>query len=146
MVGGLTAPISKCHVLPELRGIEIYKDRPIFYGLGEFFRQMDIIGLSGMREQLARSVGPPGAPFPVKYESIVAVSRFDDGKLSEVRLHPIELTYNVRMAQRGLPALGFSRNGAAYSHAATGAFRAAGDGHHNRGRSGGHPAVVSRCT
>ena len=27
--------------VPVLRGIEIYKDRPIFYGLGEFFRQMD---------------------------------------------------------------------------------------------------------
>lgn len=88
-----------------LRGIEIYKDRPIFYGLGEFLRQMDIIGLSGMREELARSVGPPGAPFPAKYESIVAVSQFDDGKLSEVRLHPIELTYEVRMAQRGLPRI-----------------------------------------
>jgi poly-gamma-glutamate synthesis protein (capsule biosynthesis protein) len=88
-----------------LRGIEIYKDRPIFYGLGEFFRQMDIIGLSGMRDELARSVGPPGAPFPVKYESIIAVSEFEDGKLSEVRLHPIELTYEVRMAQRGLPRI-----------------------------------------
>ena len=88
-----------------LRGIEIYKDRPIFYGLGEFFRQMDIIGLSGMRQEFSRSVGPVGAPFPVKYESIIAVSQFADGKLSEVRLHPIELTYNVRMAQRGLPRM-----------------------------------------
>ena len=33
------------------------------------------------------------------------MSRFDDGRLFEVRLHPIELTYNVRMAQRGLPRL-----------------------------------------
>ena len=88
-----------------LRGIEIYKDRPIFYGLGEFFRQMDIIGLSGMRQEFSRSVGPVGAPFPVKYESIIAISQFADGKLSEVRLHPIELTYNVRMAQRGLPRM-----------------------------------------
>ena len=31
--------------------------------------------------------------------------RFGGGKLTEVRLHPIELTYNVRMAQRGLPRL-----------------------------------------
>ena len=30
-----------------LRGIEIYKGRPIFYGLGEFFRQMDVVGLVG---------------------------------------------------------------------------------------------------
>ena len=88
-----------------LRGIEIYNDRPIFYGLGEFFRQMDIIVLAGMRQQLARSLGPPGAPFPVKYESIIAVSEFANGKLSEVRLHPIELTDNVRMAQRGLPRI-----------------------------------------
>ena len=65
---------------------------------------MDIVGLSGMRGP-TRSVGPPGAPFPVKYESVVAVSRFGGGKLTEVRLHPIELTYNVRMAQRGLPRL-----------------------------------------
>jgi len=28
-----------------LRGIEIYKNRPIFYGLGEFLRQMDVVGL-----------------------------------------------------------------------------------------------------
>jgi len=33
-----------------LRGIEIYKGRPIFYGLGEFFRQMDVVRLSGMGE------------------------------------------------------------------------------------------------
>jgi poly-gamma-glutamate synthesis protein (capsule biosynthesis protein) len=41
----------------------------------------------------------------VKYESIIAVSEFANGKLSEVRLHPIELTDNVRMAQRGLPRI-----------------------------------------
>lgn len=41
----------------------------------------------------------------MKYESIIAVSEYADGKLTEVRLHPIELTDNVRMAQRGLPRL-----------------------------------------
>ena len=30
-----------------LRGIEIYNGRPVFYGLGEFIRQMDVIGLAG---------------------------------------------------------------------------------------------------
>jgi poly-gamma-glutamate synthesis protein (capsule biosynthesis protein) len=108
-----------------LRGIEIYKGRPIFYGLGEFFRQMDIIGLSGI------SRGQPGADAaagagrgagrgaatpapeaggesspPIKYESIVAVSRFDRGQLSEVRLHPVELTdQGVRLVHRGIPRL-----------------------------------------
>jgi poly-gamma-glutamate synthesis protein (capsule biosynthesis protein) len=82
-----------------LRGIEIYKGRPIFYGLGEFFRQMDVVGLSGMG---GRGRGDENSP-PIKYESIVALSRFARGQLSEVRLHPVLLTEHVRMAHRGLP-------------------------------------------
>ena len=83
-----------------VRGIEIHKGRPIFYGLGEFFRQMDVVGLAG----LGRGRGGSNSP-PIKYESIVALSRFDGGELSELRLHPIELSYDVRMAHRGLPRL-----------------------------------------
>ncbi len=82
-----------------LRGIEIYKGRPIFYGLGELFRQMDVVGLSGMG---GRGRGDENSP-PIKYESIVALSRFARGRLSEIRLHPVLLTENVRMAHRGLP-------------------------------------------
>ena len=83
-----------------LRGIEIYKGRTIFYGLGEFFRQMDVVGLSG----IPRGRGGSNSP-PIKYESVVAVNQFDGGRLSEVQLHPIELTYDVRMAHRGLPRI-----------------------------------------
>ena len=42
---------------------------------------------------------------PIKYESVIAVSRFERGQLTEVRLHPVELTFDVRMAQRGVPRL-----------------------------------------
>ncbi|MGD9905390.1 MAG: CapA family protein [Dehalococcoidia bacterium] len=84
-----------------LRGIEIYKGRPVFYGLGEFFRQMDVVGLAGMG---ARGRGDENSP-PIKYDSVVAISRFAGGTLAEVRLHPIELTDDVRMAHRGLPRL-----------------------------------------
>jgi poly-gamma-glutamate synthesis protein (capsule biosynthesis protein) len=84
-----------------VRGIEIYKGRPIFYGLGEFFRQMDVIGLSGMG---GRGRGDENSP-PIKYESIVAVSRYEHGTLAEIRLHPIEITDQVRMAHRGIPRL-----------------------------------------
>jgi capsule synthesis protein PGA_cap len=84
-----------------LRGIEIYKGKPIFYGLGEFFRQMDVIGLSGLG---GRGRGDDNSP-PIKYESIVALSRFEHGQLAEIRLHPIELTDDVRMAHRGIPRL-----------------------------------------
>jgi poly-gamma-glutamate synthesis protein (capsule biosynthesis protein) len=85
-----------------LRGIEIYKGRPIFYGLGEFFRQMDIVGLSGLG---GVGRGEENSP-PIKYESIVAVSRFDKGQLAELRLYPVQLTDDgVRMAHRGVPRL-----------------------------------------
>ena len=88
-----------------LRGIEIYKNRPIFYGLGEFIRQMDVIGLSG-RGGPRRSVGPPGFEFPVKFESILAINEFRDGQLYEVRIHPIEARYDAeKLSLRGIPRI-----------------------------------------
>ncbi|PCJ22582.1 MAG: hypothetical protein COA96_13925 [SAR86 cluster bacterium] len=88
-----------------LRGIEIYKNRPIFYGLGEFIRQMDIIGLAG-RGDPQRSIGPAGAEFPVKFQSILAINEFKDGKLTEVRLYPIEAGYEeLKLARRGIPRI-----------------------------------------
>jgi hypothetical protein len=85
-----------------LRGIEIYNDRPIFYGLGEFLRQRDIGGLAGRGDPSRDSCD--GCPFPAKYESIVAVSEFSGDRLVEVRLYPVELRYDSeRMAHRGIP-------------------------------------------
>lgn len=90
-----------------LRGIEIYNGRPIFYGLGEFIRQMDVIGLSGMTPDgiLERS-DCEGCPHPVKYQSVIAISEFAGGRLKEVRLHPVELLDSgVRLAHRGTPRI-----------------------------------------
>jgi Bacterial capsule synthesis protein PGA_cap len=81
-----------------LRGIEIYKGKPIFYGLGEFFRQMDVVGLAG----LGRGRGDENSP-PIKYDSVVALTRYEGGRVAEIRLHPLELTDDVRMARRGIP-------------------------------------------
>ena len=94
---------SGVHVL---RGIEIYKDRPIFYGLGEFFRQMDIVGPAawGGRGQGGTFRGDRNSN-PLKYESIVAVSEFAGGRLSQVRLYPTDLGHDERMAHRGVPRL-----------------------------------------
>ncbi|WP_334163739.1 CapA family protein [Phenylobacterium sp.] len=81
-----------------LRGIEIYRGRPIYYGLGEFFRQMDINRPSGQAPQRGDVNSDPA-----KYESVVAVNRFDGGALAEVRLHPVTLGASLRMAHRGVP-------------------------------------------
>ena len=62
---------------------------------------MDVIGLSGMG---GRGRGDENSP-PIKYESVVALSRFEHGQLTEIRLHPLELTDDVRMAHRGIPRL-----------------------------------------
>lgn len=85
-----------------IRGIEIYRNRPIFYGLGEFVRQMDVIGISGRGDPSLSDCA--GCPFPVKYESVIAVSRFDGGELTEVRLFPVELGYEeTNLSRRGIP-------------------------------------------
>jgi len=92
---------SGVHVL---RGIEIYRNRPIFYGLGEFIRQRDIGGLAGRGDPTRDECD--GCPFPAKYESIVAVVEYAGDRLVEVRLHPIELRYDSeRMAHRGIPEI-----------------------------------------
>jgi poly-gamma-glutamate synthesis protein (capsule biosynthesis protein) len=41
----------------------------------------------------------------VWYQSVVATSRFDKGQLAEIRLHPIDLGYTARGADRGVPRL-----------------------------------------
>jgi poly-gamma-glutamate synthesis protein (capsule biosynthesis protein) len=87
-----------------VRGIEIYQNRPIFYGLGEFVRQRDVDGFSGLGE--LRRDACAGCPFPAKYESFIAISEFSGGTLTEVRLHPVELRYAAeRMAHRGIPRI-----------------------------------------
>lgn len=88
-----------------LRGIEIYNNRPVYYGLGEFIRQMDVSGLAGQGGP-GRSEGPPGAEMPVKFESIIAINEFAGGELKEVRLHPIETRYDAeKLALRGIPRI-----------------------------------------
>lgn len=85
-----------------LRGIEIYRNRPIYYGLGEFIRQRDIGGLAGRGDPTRDACD--GCPFPAKYESVVAVNEFSGDRLVEVRLYPVELRYDSeRMARRGIP-------------------------------------------
>ncbi|HEV2899800.1 MAG TPA: CapA family protein, partial [Pseudaminobacter sp.] len=97
-----------------LRGIEIYKGRPIFYSLGNFFCQdlrtpvgADMFDVYGKDprvdtdaevtvDEVAKGyptaeglVGPQSDA--VFYESVVTISRYQDNQLAELRLYPIEL-------------------------------------------------------
>jgi poly-gamma-glutamate synthesis protein (capsule biosynthesis protein) len=42
---------------------------------------------------------------PLVFQSVVAVSRFEKGQLSEIRLVPVDLGYGLRLTQSGTPRL-----------------------------------------
>ncbi len=70
-----------------LRGIEIYKGRPIFYGLGSLFFEIRI----------------PGYTWPPEwYDSVLAISRFAGGQVTEVRLYPLVLRQEGQVTERSL--------------------------------------------
>jgi len=94
-----------------MRGIEIYKGKPIFYDLGEFFREWDWScdcnfspnGDVTQAENVVRGLEARGVVEPINYESAIAVSRFDKGQLQEVRVYPIWARHDGPLSRRGLP-------------------------------------------
>ena len=102
----------------QLRGIEVYKGRPIFHSLGNFI--MDDLRTPVGADMFAAHGKDPRADTDAEvttaemtkafsdqvfYESVVTVSRFEQNQLTEVRLYPIELDYSKRFANRGIPRL-----------------------------------------
>jgi poly-gamma-glutamate synthesis protein (capsule biosynthesis protein) len=120
----------------QIRGIEVYRGKPLLYSLGNFCFMDNSMKLMPAdkwesREWLAAEafVGPKGitnprlttaAEFlewkrvvgifsePVWFESVIAECHFKaDGTLRELLLYPIELGFNGRDAERGIPRLAF---------------------------------------
>ncbi len=99
------------HGVQLLRGIEIYKGKPIFYGLGEFFRQahwslQELLAQTDANQQgglqnFARNFGGSTQSL----ESLVAVSHYEDGELAEIRLYPTELGSDGPDSRLGIPRL-----------------------------------------
>jgi len=111
----------------QLRGVEVYQGRPIFYSLGNFVFQNETIDPmpADMREAygvphdaLAGEIydarfrvddgGRPTTGFPTGsqwYESVVATATFEGDELVEMRFHPIELGWKAPRSQRGTPRL-----------------------------------------
>lgn len=112
----------------QLRGIEIYKGRPIFYSLGNFIFQNETIDpmpsdhyeLFGLPDTALASDlydarfknGTTGFPSsPVWYESVVAVPHFRGREVTEIRLHPIDLAQKAPRSQRGTPRIADAATG-----------------------------------
>lgn len=103
----------------QLRGIEVYKDRPIFYSLGNFAFQYQTLEplasdayelykvdpFQGTPGELYDAVKDTGLGFKegIWWESAVAVSRFDGGALRSIELHPIDLGAALPRPQKGTP-------------------------------------------
>jgi hypothetical protein len=95
-----------------IRGIEIYKGKPIFYDLGEFFREWDWScdcdnpsTKETTAERTVTGLNNRGVMEPVNYESLIALSRYDKGELKEVRLYPIWARQDGPISRRGIPEM-----------------------------------------
>ena len=92
------------HGVHTLRGLEIYNGKPIFYGLGEFFRQMNW----SLQAQLGVddfTTSERNGPTPQPLESLLTLSTYQDGELTEVLLYPIELRHNGPDSRLGIPRI-----------------------------------------
>jgi poly-gamma-glutamate capsule biosynthesis protein CapA/YwtB (metallophosphatase superfamily) len=102
-----------------LRGVEIYKGKPIFYSLGDFFFQNDAVRRLPADFYEEYGLAPESTPADAydardasagafsktqaNFESAVAVSEYQDGKLTSVTLHPVTLGQHEPRGHRGRP-------------------------------------------
>ncbi|HEX5054079.1 MAG TPA: CapA family protein [Planctomycetota bacterium] len=106
------------HGQHSLRAIEIYKGRPVFYGMGAFFIRgnikvlpetvfrafPDATGHAPPPAPKERSVRPGGNPASW-YDGVVAQIDFEDGEATVVRLHALDTGNTYEEARRGVPHL-----------------------------------------
>lgn len=117
--GAVTYTVHGPH---QLRGIEIYKGRPIFYSLANFVFQNETIdpmpsdhyeiydlpdtALASDLYDARFKGGTVGFPSsPVWYESVVAVPTFKGTELVELKLYPIDMAQKAPRSQRGTPRM-----------------------------------------
>jgi poly-gamma-glutamate capsule biosynthesis protein CapA/YwtB (metallophosphatase superfamily) len=111
----------------QLRGIELYRGRLIFYSLGNFEfqsgaidpsavdvfdRGVDLFGLTLGTMGNMESHPAPNPEEPIWWESVIAIAKFDHGALKSIELQPIDLGVDLPMAQRGVPQLATAQRGA----------------------------------
>lgn len=105
-----------------LRGMELYKGRPIFYSLGNFIGQNELVPrlpADSYERFRAEPQMTPGMVFKQRsdsdrkgfpadrrfWETVVPVCGFVDGKLSSLEIHPVTLGLGQERHLRGRPRL-----------------------------------------
>ncbi len=106
-----------------LRGVEIFKGRPVFYGMGVFFIKGEIKALQEtMFRVFPDANGRAPAPKPPErsvraggnpaswYDGVVAATDFENGKAKTVRLYPLDVGNTYEPSRRGIPHLADAAN------------------------------------
>lgn len=105
-----------------LRGMEIHQGRPIFYSLGNFIAQNDLVYKLPADAYTRFRVDPSKTPaeiartrsrndtagFPADpryWESLMPICRYQDGQLTEIELLPLDLLHGQPSHVRGRPHL-----------------------------------------
>ena len=106
----------------ELRGIEIYKGKPIFYSLGNFLFETETVDLQPYDAYLNRKMpldtkvgaymdershnGTTGyGVLPEIWLSVMAGWEMEDGVVKEIKLYPISLGMERVRSQKGVPVM-----------------------------------------
>lgn len=111
------ADVFYAHGVHTLKGVEIYKGRPIFYGVSNFVVQEQIF--ASWRDTGAEPPTPLTGPIvgqgeaneiqwewmeqPANFETLLASVHYENGKLTEVRIYPVDLGFSRPGSQVGIP-------------------------------------------
>jgi poly-gamma-glutamate synthesis protein (capsule biosynthesis protein) len=113
------ADLVAVHGPHQLRAIEVYRGRPIFYSLGNFFFQCPglLRALVDAYESSTFEIAWPSDVDPdetlqqqsldfaedVWWESLAAVITFESDAVTRIELHPVDLGVGLPRLQRGIP-------------------------------------------
>ena len=106
----------------ELRGIEIYQGKPIFYSLGNFIFETETVSRQPAEAFLNKGFSPDTkiatymedrsdhgrrgyGIMPSIWFSVLPSWQVENGKVSEIRLYPISLGMELPRSRKGLPRL-----------------------------------------
>ncbi|MDP2873154.1 MAG: CapA family protein [Bacillota bacterium] len=117
----------------QLRPIEVYRGKPLFYSLGNFFYAIEGIPRYPAEMYERHKFGADATPadvvdvwergadgkwhafhgHPPMWQSVLPICRFDGGQLVKMELHPVVLGLSDQRARRGEPRLACGAEGRA---------------------------------
>ena len=100
------------HGVHTLRGVEIYKGKPIFYGVSNFINELAQSSVpqnpgGELTQAEASNLDPEGFPFTTSnnLEALLTTSHYEGGHLTEVKLFPVDLGRDRKrpLSRQGIP-------------------------------------------